>query len=406
MLLLKNNKSINRGSILILGFTFFVTLRIMAYDSNPDSLTSINTGISAMNPDVTQNRSGNSLSFTTTSLFNKQTRKLEIIIYDPHLKIKTELKGTIPKNIVIQSSPIFAINKNYLIIQDDDAMNLHLFSISNTNFIFKNTIKLPEKTKFFCIQFLEKNLFLFSDMYNHHPLEKKFNVSLSIYDASKNKIINTIHPELPCIALSHLDHRWIEFNLENIFLVEPCGNAIHVYDHNLKEEKIIHIETDSKWIDLPKLQLPFETSTDKIHPKFLIEKLKPFIHSFNHIEFISIVNDTLLFLSCTNSDSTSKNESIAFIYNLKEYKLKNHIEFTRNSKQWGNNSISEELTTIFNSKLLIGNKSISISSDSYKPDKNLKYNENQLLKDKYYETHNPEFIIELAPLHLVLPFYE
>ena len=401
-----NNKSINRGSLLILGFTFFSAMRLMAHDLNSDSVATIKTGLLALNPEVIQTRTGGALSFTTTSLWNKEKRELKIIVYDPVSKNKKELKGIIPQNITIQALPTYAINTNYIIIQDDDEMDLYLFRLSNTNFVFKNKIKSPTRSKFFNINFLEGNTFLFTDIYNHHPAENKYNVSLSIYDAAKNEIVKTIHPELPCIALSHLNHRWIEFNLENVFLVEPCGNAIHVYDHHLKEEKIIHIETDRKWIDLPKLQLPFETSTDKIHPKLLIEKLKPFIHSFNHIEFISIVNDTLLFLSCTNSDSTSKNESIAFIYNLKEYKLKNHIEFTRNSKQWGNNSISEELTTIFNSKLLIGNKSISISSDSYKPDKNLKYNENQLLKDKYYETHNPEFIIELAPLHLVLPFCE
>jgi hypothetical protein len=400
MLLSKSNRSFYRGSAMILGFTFMISQASIA-DNQSLRDTVINTSLSALEPIISSSVTPHEIFYSTPELFDSASRVLQINKLNTQ-DFKQEKKYChIPKQIFIAGAPMFCINGSYLLLQDDETLELNLFKNKSDTFKFICKIIPPERTKYFEMLPLGKEQFLLIDLYNHHPSEDKFNTSLSVYEPSLNRISITIHPDLPCIAWSHFPKKWVTLNDSSIFLSEPCGTIIHEYDHSLKPKATIELPAMASWKNLPANRFPFETSPDKIHPKLLIDELKTINRRVNRIENITAVDDSLLIISCTGADSLDASKKIAFLYNPKTKQFwAQPITCFSTTAMNSSSKINSSIETILNSAWSGISRSITIDNDSFIPQTGLTQEENEQLKNKYYETHDPEFIFKAYTTHL------
>lgn len=400
MLSSKSNRSFYRGSAMILGFTFMISHASLA-DNQILKDTVINTSLSALEPIISYSVTPNEIFYSTPELFDSSNRILQISRMNTQDFKQEKMYCLIPKQIFVAGAPMFCINGSYLLLQDDETLEINLFKCKRDTFKFISKIIPPERTKYFEMLPLDSELFLLIDLYNHHPSEDKFNASLSIYEPSLNRIMETIHPELPCIAWSHFPKKWVTINDSSIFLSEPCGRIIREYDHSLKPKAIIDLPVMANWKNLPANRFPFETSPDKIHPKLLIDKLKIITSKINRIESINSLGDSLLLISCTGADSIDLSKRIIFLYNPKTKQFWEQPIFCFSSSTINYQSkIRSSIEITLNSVWSGIYKSITIESDSFIPESGLTKEENEQLKNRYYETHDPEFIFKCSPTHL------
>jgi hypothetical protein len=282
-----------------------------------------------------------------------------------------------------------------LILLDDAYFNYHRFEKKNGKFIYINTIELPPHSAGKNMKVIEDNKFLFYSIYNFHPDQLINNTTIMIYDAAENKIQNCIHPDLPCIAFSHLPHEWIAINKNRIALSDPCGYKIRFYDFalNIKDSIVYH---PSNWKDLTANKIPFETSSAKIHPKLLIDKLLAFEDTISRIEKIEFVNNSRLLVSSTCLNC-GENKRRIDIWNMGNY---SSPVYTRNalpieysdSDNINIDTIPLKLNHASNI-LFKDNLMYSVNDEDFEINRSMTVKEFNHQKDIFYETHDPYFSI-------------
>lgn len=398
---LKSSNFYHRGSILILGFLFIFGKEACSLGLSTDSISFYKTNLSSIDATIKICSFKSTIAFSTPQLFDTSTNRLEIRVTEFHNYTTRSLIDYIPKSIGIHQLPDISLSTHHLILQDFESLGLFVFKIINNTFEYQGQIQLPEKCQILNAYPLDEKRFLLTDIYNHHPLDSEYNVSLCIYDATLDSITAEIHPVIPCIALSHLEHQWTSFDANFIFLAEPCGNKIHRFDHNLKNEKIIEFKEPSNWTNLSNNKIPFETSPDKVHPKIVIFKLIDLLPSFNRIETIKTINDSITEIICSTSDSNNIQNKQAIFYNSKQDVFTNHFQ-SYSTDIFGNsrNSIAEQLFNLSKSNWIGENKCITLSDDSFLGNPTLSQKENETNKEIYYQTKDPEFEFKIYNLNL------
>ena len=398
---LKSSNLYHRGSILILGFLFIFGKEACSLGLSTDSLCFYKTDLSSNDATIKISSFKNSVAFTTPQLFDSSTNRFEIRVAQFPTYTTQSLISYIPKSLGIHQLPEISFNTHYLILQDFESLGLFVFKIIKNIFEYQGQIQLPQKCQILNAYPLDEKRFLLTDIYNHHPLDSEYNVSLCIYDATLDSITAEIHPEIPCIALSHLEHQWTNFNSKYIFLAEPCGNRIHRFDHDLKNEKIIEFKEPTKWINLSKNTIPFETSPAEVHPKIVIFKLLDLLPSFDRIETIKTINDSITEISCSTSDTLNIKIKQAIFYNSNQDVFTNNFQMY-STEIFGNtkNSAAEHLFNLSNANWIGENKCITLSDDSFLGNSNLSKTENESNKEIYYQTNDPEFVFEIYNLNL------
>lgn len=339
-------------------------------------------------------------AFITAKSWNMNNREMTFSIIDlKTLKLRlTKIK--IPTSIKILQCPTFCMNNLFLLIQDEYDLDWFLFKNIAGEFKFIEKLSLPKKTMAFNARVLNNHLFLLTDIYNHHPLDSTFNTSLCIYDAFKRKVIRTIHPDVPCIGLSHFPQNWISQNAKFIALAEPCGNKIQLYDLDLKLIRTINLPTTENWVNLPGNKLPIETSPLVIEPKSLIEELIPIMKTFSRIKTIHFANDSLLIVSCNSPDSSiDSNEN--YIYNVFDNKFQSPNSISISYPETKTDRVKPKKTFDINPNQQIrSGVCISLESENFIMDPNLTLEENEINKNNFYEKNDPEFIIRISKIEI------
>ena len=393
---LKSNRSFkNRRVLKTLCFFLFLSPFIQATEIKD---TIIYTGELSIDPLSRISMSENDFSFLTTRSWNLEKRKLTIHQLDLKTHSLTDLIVKIPTNLKILQIPAFALTDSFLLLQDDYNLKWFLFKLAGGEFKIVEEIILPHGTMAFNASAVSTAQFLFTDIYNHHPLDSVYNTSLTIYNARERKFQNIIHPEVPCIGLSHFPQHWISFNQNTIALAEPCGNEMRLYDMELKFLKKISLPKKEKWINLPGNKIPVETSPQRINPKEFITEFESSLSTFSRIESIYFANDSILLISTKQPDKTgsvTKN----FVYNILSEKFTdpNNIGIQSSGLH---SDCREDLTFHLDPYLSLQNGIyISLEEDNYISDTTLSKEENEIRKNIFYENNDPEFIIRLSAIY-------
>lgn len=392
-----NYKIKNRGIAHALCFLILVSVNIYA-ESVKDTI--IETKEISIDPLNRSSISDNQFAFITSNSWNIKKRELFITNIDLKTFTKIKIKVLVPTSIKILQCPSFCLNDSFMLIQDEYDLEWFLFKNVSGEFKLIEKIILPSKTKAFDARVLNNHMFLFSDLYNHHPKDSLYNTSLCVFDARSRKIMKVIHPELPCIGLSHFPQNWISQNRELIALADPCGNKIRIYDFQLSQIRTIQLPTTSTWINLPGNKIPIETSPSQMNPKELIEKFGPMLSTFSRIETIHFANDSLLLISCNETD-TANYENLNFVYNAKINAFISSKSIFISEKRKIQNSGRSELTFQLNPHQMIRNGiCISLEEDNFIPNPTLTAEENEINKNKFYENNDPEFIIRISKIEI------
>lgn len=96
-----------------------------------------------------------------------------------------------------------------------------LYKIIKTTFFYEN------------IKQIDADRFLFSFIYNSHPLDQKEKVVLSVYNIKNDTVSYSIFPQYERIEFSHLIHHWIAVVDSKVLLTSTIDYKIRVYDLRL-----------------------------------------------------------------------------------------------------------------------------------------------------------------------------
>jgi hypothetical protein len=360
--------------------------------------TIINTHIISIDPLNKASISDNQVAFISAKSWNMDKRKLEINKLNLKNLELIKLSIEIPTSLKILQCPAICMTDSFFLIQDEFKLNWFLFKNVNNQYKLIEQIPLPPHTMAFDARALNEHQFLLTDIYNHHPMDSVKNTTLLIYDARIRKFIAELHPDIPCIGLSHFPQNWISQNETFIALAEPCGSTIRLYDLKLKPIRSIKLPESRNWKNLYGNKLPIETSPAFIDPKSLIEKLSPILSIFSRIETIHFANDSLLLISCSLPDST-RFEKENFVYNINSnvFLQASSVSIARNYEN-SDRIESAQTFQITPDQLIRNGICISLEEDNFIPDPTLTTIENEINKDKFYEDHDPEFIIRISSI--------
>jgi len=390
-----NLKQKNRGAFKALCFLLLFSVNSFA-ESGMDTI--ILTNEISIDPLNRTSISESEFAFISANSWNIEKREMSINKLNISTHVLKSIKVKIPTSIKILQCPTFCLNDSYLLIQDEYELDWFLFKNVAGEFKFLEKINLPKKTMAFEAKVLNDRLFLLTDLYNHHPLDSTFNSTLCVYDAKVGKIVKTIHPEIPCIGLSHFPHNWISQNKHFIALAEPCGNRIQLYDVQLNFIRTVFLPDSRSWVNLKENKLPLESSPAKINPKSFIEEFSPFLTTFSRIKTIHFANDSLLMISCNHPDSlTIRKEN--YIYDAAKNKFLSPSAIIISKNDFS--SISNKSTSSFNItpyQLIRNGICISLESDNFIPNSKLTIQENENNKNKFYQDNDPEFIIRISKI--------
>lgn len=360
--------------------------------------TIIYTGELSIDPLNRTSISENDFSYITARSWNLTKRQLTIHSLD---LITYQIKKHIvkvPTSMKLLQCPAIAMSDSFLLLQDDYTLKWFLFKMAQEEFKLVEEIKLPSRTMAFTARSINSDHFLFTDIYNHHPLDSVYNTSLTIYNARERKFMNTIHPEVPCIGLSHFPQNWISHSKSLVAMAEPCGNLISLYDMKLNQAGKIFIPKSKRWIDLKGNKIPIETSPEFINPKELIAKFESHISTFSRIETIHFANDSILLISVSQPEETgSTTENFVYNINTKQF-IDTHKIQMNTSSEYGN---PEKLSFQIEPYHLFKNGiCISLEEDNYFPEPTLSKEENENRKNTFYENNDPEFIIRVSKVKI------
>jgi hypothetical protein len=335
--------------------------------------------------------------YFTEEEWNDSDRVLKIFSWHTQSEKSDSIILNIPSNIIINHLPDIAINDEYMILTDDEYSDLYRFKKIKNTYRFVNKLTLPPRSNGKNVSVLKENLFLLECIYNFHPDSETHTVNIGIYDAAKDKIINFIHPPLPCIAFSHLPNKWIAFNNERIALAYPCSYKIVFYDLKLNKTDSIEFNPGNSWRDIPGNKIPVETDPSKINPKILIDHLQKMQDTVTRIERIFFLDNQTLLVSSYGSQPNNTSRRIDV---WKTDKLKSPVF---SGYAMGINFAGEDSIIINalppplqSTACIIKNNTIySIQKDDFLPATNMTINEFTQQKDLYYENNDPQFLIQL-----------
>lgn len=377
-------------------FFFITTLFCRANEKND---TIIFTGELSIDPLCRTSISTNLFSFVTSRSWNLEKRQLTIHTLDLKTNKRADIIVMAPTIMKVLQCPAIALNDSFLLMQDDYDLKWFLFKPVQGEFKFVEEVQFPPGMMAFNAKVITSNLFLFTDIYNHHPLDSVHNTSLAIYNARQRKFLKVIHPEVPCIGLSHFPQNWITNNRRRIAMAEPCGNRIHIYDLTLDLIHTIELPQTDDWINLPNNKIPVETSPAIINPKEFIANFEPGLITFSRIQSIHFADDSLLLISVSmpgSKVSSTKN----FVYNVNNniYLDPERILIPKSGYHL---DCKDELTFHIDPYLLFTDGySISLEEDNYLPDPKLTNEENENRKNIFYENNDPEFIIRISKIEI------
>ena len=346
--------------------------------------------INSLSEEIRYCQFGNIFYYLSSQDLSITNRQIKINKLDLSKKLTTQICIQIPNDFSLDGLPEFSITEKALLIQDFNSLDIYLFKKDRNNaFKFSRKIKTPNNVKFFSMIQLSDDKFLLKDYYNHHPLDNPNAITLAIYNSKNSKFESLIHPSGPCIAFSHLQSSYIATNQKYISLAEACGDKIQIYDTLLKPIKNICLPILADSIILCTDSIPFETDLSKTNPKWLIENLKDYSNERSRIESIVFIDAEHLFISIIPKHYY-KNKRLGLIYSIKEDKFSKPeiygriVQFEK----------SIEFPSFPSLKPFCTDQQLTIlCSDDYFPDSLWNANEFQINKNKYYEDHDPHFVL-------------
>ncbi len=385
----------NRGILYTLCLFLFIICRVNG--SSPKD-TIIYTNIPSIDPLNRVSLSKTQFAFITSTSWDMHHRELIINVVERKQNQFETISVSIPTSLKILQCPTICLNDSFLLIQDEYDLNWFLFKYVVGKYKLVEKIKLPSHSTLFDARVLNEHCFLLTDIYNHHPADSVSNTTLCVYDARARKVTKVIHPELPCIGLSHLQQNWISQSDQFVVLAEPCGNKIRLYDQELNQVRTIQIPQGENWKNLPGNKLPFETSPLKIDPKSLIANLSPLLQTFSRIITIHLANDSLLLINCSFPD-TMQGKTENFVYNINRNKFENdsQVKITLPRSLEDNDSRTFEITPY---QMIRDGFCYSLEEDNFLYNNQLTTRENEKLKNEFYENHDPEFIIRISKIEI------
>jgi hypothetical protein len=393
----KNNQLL-KNSRVYMALCFFLqcSLQSLSFVSKD---TIIFTGKASIDPLIRTSISDNQFCYLTARSWNLEKRQLRIHTMDLEDFSSKDVIVKVPTVIKVLQCPAFTMSDSFLLLQDDYNLKWFLFKLAQGEYKMIEEIQMPPMTMALYSKVVEPDLFLFTDIYNHHPLDSVYNTSLALYDARQRKFIKTIHPEVPCIALSHFPQNWISQNGKHIAVAEPCGNRIQLYDMNLDLIKIVELPLSKSWVNLPGNSIPFESSPALINPKEFIAKFEPKLSDFSRIQTIHFANDSLLLIT-VSQPSISGTENLNFVYNTKSRTFPEASKIMI-SKTGNHINCKDSLTFHIDPYILIRDGLVlSIEEDNFLPDPSISTEANEIRKNQFYETNDPEFIIRISKIDI------
>jgi hypothetical protein len=381
----------------------FSCLQLSATNPPPVFLTPISqvsTGKLSLDADIVSCIYKDDVYWFTSDDWNNMTGTLKIYHLHTAEQKTDSFFISIPKEVKINNLPSISINEKFMILTDDNRFEQYRYILSGSKYTFSNKIMLPDSSACNRVMPLTRRLFLFECLYNFHPGDNLYKTNLGVFDAELNRFVAFIHPQVPCIAFSHLLHQWTATNDRLIALASPCGYKILFYDFNLQLVDSINYNSPG-WNDLPGQKIPFETDVSVIHPKLLIDKLLA-IDSISRIERIYFLDNSTLMVSSTgkNLEDAKRMTDLWKIPGLEKPWLStlNTIELSSSDTLFVNRQPLR-----MNSYLDIGfmnGKQFAISDEDYFETVNRTVKENAHRKDLYYETHDPHFSINIFKVNL------
>jgi hypothetical protein len=356
-----------------------------------------NTGKSSLGKSYRYTITGDTVYWFTNDECNESKSELKIIATSTMTKLSDTIRIKIPGEIEITDLPAIAISGNYLILIDDYLYNQYRFVRDNKQFRFLNMIRTVEGCPVNKIESIGNNKFLFSCIYNFTPDQKNHNTNLAIYDAATDQLGTFIHPDMPCIAFSHLEQHWIAHNETTIALAMPCDYKIMLYDMGLNVRDSI-VFNQPGWKNPPGNKLPFITDPSQVHPKLIIDKLISLTDTFSRIEGIYFADDSTLVASSLNRKK--QNKQIDF-WNIKN-KLRPAVTGFSKCEYENEDTITAVrplglLTGEFESEIF-NRKIITFSREEFNPVTNMRYADFKKLQNEYYENNDPHYSIAVADL--------
>ncbi len=336
--------------------------------------------------------------FTTQSDWDKDAHVIKFFCCRINDMKMDSFTVIVPSDITIYDLPDISANDQFLILVDDDEMKIHVFTRSGNTYKYKNDLKLPEHIAITEIKALSNNLFLMYSIYNYDKAENLYNSNVCIYDALQDKIVHIIHPEMPCIAFSHLSMQNVAYTSSSVAVSDPCGYKIRLYDRDLSIKDSIEY-TAQQWKNYPGNKFPYETNPAIIHPKLLIEKLQQSEDSVSRIERIFFINENQLLVS-SKGPGNSRNTRRLDIWTKKH--LTNSIEHYPIRY---NDTDTLHLNSI---PLLLNNNNNTFFADGIMiqvNEENLYPEENETLKhfterkNIFYEKNDPQYSIAIYKIN-------
>ena len=293
-MLIRKNKDNGRGSI-------FLCLLLLAmsttYAQQQFYLTGrIETHVRSSDEEIQSSCNEKDVWYCSEHDLPSTLDKMNIHHIDRVAQKSDSFEISLPPMIHLYGPPHFAVGQGELILQDDSDLSLLRFT-SGKNFNFKSQIHLPDTTDAMQFEFIGPDRLLIGSYYNHHPADKKKDVSLTLYDTKRDKVIRNICPDVSSIAFSHLFNNYIDAGSNRIAVADAGSNKVYLFDLNLDCSDTVLIPSTVIDAIIATDTIPFETHTDKVNPKVLIEKLKSYSNSISRIEGVYLLGTSQLYIS-------------------------------------------------------------------------------------------------------------
>ena len=396
----KSNSTCRRQ---IFVFCIFFMTTIIAHAQTAEWKKSLSLGKSSLENRFRFYIKDATVFYFTTEDWDESTRMLKVSSLETTSSKRDSFIVSIPETVIFYDLPEIALNDDFLIMTDEEKMDIYRFWKTGNTYKFLNKIILPPHTNGQFVSFLKKNLFLVQCLYNFHPLDSTNNTNLGIYDAATDKILNFIHPDLPCIGFTHLDMSYVTNSDNLIAVANPCGYKIVLYDFNLKAKDSIDYTPKTGWTALPGNKIPGETDPSKIHPKLLIDNLVALKDSVSIIEKIFFINNDYLLISATGKSYGDNNRRIDY-WNIKNSKSPAY-SFPKAKIYYNENDTIQlkKCPLILNEckrSIIHNNLIYTLNDDDFFPEDNQLFKIFNNKKNIYYEDNTPNFSVSIYRINL------
>lgn len=391
--MMENNPTIGRRMIL-----FFCLLFPFLSQSQPCLKASfdLDLKISSLEKDLTYCEWEGTVYYITNESIDIQSKRISLY----SVNLKTGFTETflleMPKSLKIERLPFsFALNDQYLILNDDTEGKIFLYRKTGRSFHFENEVTIGPHLRFRSVTAMKNGKFLLFEVYDtSDTLAPK--VTLAVFNPYQNKTESVIHPVLHCMPFSYFEIYPVAVNKDCIALADLCSYEIRIFDYDLKERKTIRL-SESDYEQIKNAIIPFETNPRKMHPKTTIFNLLELDKKIQRIERIYFENDSLLWVLSTNRNQ-QYNKRLD-VWNLNHTDQPYNKNVTLNIEFQPEIPINPGCTPVllnrFKEPLLKNGKIITVNSDPFLPDSPTDYAHYLKMKDEYYEKHDPTFHLQI-----------